>query len=124
MVSQQYADYAACVPMKLDAFVLNPAVASDEDSIVKIAPITQPNYTFLRLDNSVIQNDVLDPTDLHWATPASNNSRVSDLGKMPPDNLLAKRFGVYLSWTLPRVYRSGTAATQKASSEDKRVKQG
>ena len=96
-----------CVPVKVDAFILNPAVADDPDA--KIAPITQPNYTFLRLDHQVIQNDVLDHVDLHYTSPRQHNSRVTDLGTGKP---LSNRFGAYISWILPRAYRSGTAATQ------------
>jgi hypothetical protein len=107
----EFAQANPCIPIKLDAFVLNPAVADDPD--VKIAPITQPNYTFLRLSNSVIQNDILDPVDLHYASPHASNSRVTDLST---GAVLQKRMGVYLSWTLPRVYRSGIAGTPAAAT--------
>ena len=63
-----------CLPMKVDAFVLNQSVCNGKDS--KIAPITQPNYTFLRLDNATIQNDVLGHVDLHAASPANCNRRL------------------------------------------------
>lgn len=115
----QFAEDNPCIPIKLDAFVLNPSVADDPD--VKIAPITQPNYTFLRLSNSVIQNDILDPVDLHYARPSANNSRVTDLGS---GAVLQNRMGVYLSWTLPRVYRSGIAGTPAASTGAGRDAQG
>jgi len=100
-----------CLPMKVDAFILNPAVCNGSKS--KIAPITQPNYTFLRLDNNTIQNDVLDHVDLHAASPASCNRRLMDIGT---NTVRANRQGVYVSWTLPRVYRTGTAAAPKAAA--------
>ncbi|KAH6949752.1 hypothetical protein BKA56DRAFT_606799 [Ilyonectria sp. MPI-CAGE-AT-0026] len=115
----QFAQENPCVPIKVDAFVLNPAVADDPD--IRIAPITQPNYTFLRLSNSVIQNDILDPVDLHYATPSTNNSRVTDLGS---GNVLQNRMGVYVSWTLPRVYRMGIAGTQASNTEAGRDQRG
>jgi hypothetical protein len=108
--------------MKVDAFVLNelvvagpPSAAKGPKGKVHIAPITQPNYTFLRLDNGVIQNDVLDHVDLHYTSPLNRNSRLYDLGA---NQKRQNRQGVYISWTMPRVYRSGTAATESAGSQN------
>jgi len=42
-----------CVPVNLDAFVLNVPVC--DSGACRIAPITQPDYVSLRLENSVIQ---------------------------------------------------------------------
>lgn len=95
-----------CLPMQLHAFVLNPFVADDAEA--KIAPITQPNYTFLRLDHQVIQNDVTDHVDLHYTSPRQNNSRMSNI---ETGETITTRSGVYLSWTMPRMYRTGAAAT-------------
>ncbi|KAI5811787.1 hypothetical protein DFH27DRAFT_474694 [Peziza echinospora] len=109
------ADTTLAVPLKLDAFVLNPAVAAGGDTSEKlgskIAPITQPNYTFLRLSNYVVQNDILDHHDLHNAAPASRNPRLTNLAN---GKELRHRQGVYLHWSLPRVYRSGMAAADEA----------
>ncbi|MCJ1355361.1 MAG: hypothetical protein MMC33_005352 [Icmadophila ericetorum] len=111
---------SVCIPVVLDAFILNAAVADDSDA--KIAPITQPNYTFLRLDHQNIQNDILDHVDLHYTSPREHNSRVTDLGTGNP---LSKRFGAYISWTLPRAYRSGTAATTtNAANQTRKQQQG
>jgi len=105
------------VPMKLDAFVLNPSVCrggkTDDPNKTgsKIAPITQPNYTFLRLRDHAIQPDILDLHDLHNAAPASRNPRLTDLGTGKEKRY---RQGVYLHWSVPRVYRSGMAATEEA----------
>jgi hypothetical protein len=108
-----------CLPMQLHAFILNGAVADDPEA--KIAPIAQPNYTFLRLNEQVIQNDILDHADLHYTSPRGNNSRVTDLGSGQPLN---KRFGAYISWVIPRAYRSGTAASNPANAKQRKQQQG
>ncbi|KAK6524175.1 hypothetical protein TWF694_005835 [Orbilia ellipsospora] len=106
--------YNLSVPMKLDAFVLNPDVC-DQDA--RIAPITQPNYTFLRIENFVLQNDTLDHVDVHNAKPAKYNQRVTSvLGSEDPANLRSNRLGVYVHWILPRLYRIGASATPESSS--------
>ena len=105
--------------MKVDALVLNDSVAGNPN--VKVAPITQPNYTFLRLDNQTIQSDVLPHTDLHYTSPVTHNSRLTDLGTGLPRT---KRKGVYIAWTLPRAYRMGASGTTTASNSIQRAQQG
>lgn len=105
--------------MQVQAFILNEAVADDPNA--KIAPITQPNYTFLRLDQQTIQSDLLDHIDLHYTSPRENNSRVRNLGTDAP---LSQRFGAYISWVIPRAYRSGMAATKADGAKDRKQKQG
>ncbi|KAG7126732.1 Inositol-1 like protein [Verticillium longisporum] len=115
------------IPVKVDAFVFNSKVCDGippesagtrEDSeqtetrlptpiAAKIAPITQPNYTFLRLDRDYIQPDIQNPVDLNNSWPSGFNSRFTDLGS---DTTRKRRVGVYLHWTMPRLYRSGIAA--------------
>ncbi|KAK6860468.1 hypothetical protein PG995_004104 [Apiospora arundinis] len=102
---------AALVPMQLDAFRLNPAVCGtgkDGDTTARISPITQPNYTFLRLENFLLQSDVQNHADLHNTAPASVNPRMSDIGARPNPQPLRHRHGIYIHWTLPRFYRSGS----------------
>ncbi|KAI0536512.1 hypothetical protein GGR58DRAFT_528188 [Xylaria digitata] len=102
------------VPMQLDAFVLNTAVCGtgeEGDTTARICPITQPNYTFLRLQNFLIQSDVQNHADLHNTAPAEVNSRLMDLGARPTPAPLRHRYGVYIHWTLPRFYRSGVSST-------------
>ncbi|KAG5659120.1 hypothetical protein KAF25_000322 [Fusarium avenaceum] len=104
----------ALVPMQLDAFVLNPAVCGtgrDDDTTARICPITQPNYTFLRLDSFLLQSDVQNHVPLHNTAPASINSRLTDLGGRPEPKPLRHRHGVYVHWTLPRFYRSGVSSS-------------
>ncbi|KAI1457412.1 hypothetical protein F4805DRAFT_177981 [Annulohypoxylon moriforme] len=115
----------ALVPMQLDAFRLNPAVCGtgeENDTTARISPITQPNYTFLRLDNFLLQSDVQNHTDLHNTAPATVNPRLYDIGARPKPTPLRHRHGIYLHWTLPRFYRSGVS-TGKAVSSDRRRKE-
>ncbi|KAF3157407.1 hypothetical protein TWF751_002232 [Orbilia oligospora] len=106
-------DDVLLLPMKVDAFVLNEAVCSGDETLgAKIAPITQPNYTFLRLTDSYIQSDILNQTDLYYVTPADCNSRFTDLGTGAKH---ANREGVYVHWTVPRPYRTGTRVTQASN---------
>jgi hypothetical protein len=128
-----------CLPIGLDAFVLNPAVCEGGPSYV--TPIVQPNYASLRLDNSQIQHDILPHIDLLNAKPASANPRIAKTWSAtlkplnPADPTPApgtlteidrSRLGVYLHWTIPRGYRSGatTAANpfESATSKDKTSK--
>lgn len=116
------------VPVKLNAFIFNrpvfnasddktkppeppndPNDPNDKPTFAKISPIVQPNYTFLRLDTDYIQSDILNPIDLHNAWPAEFNSRFTDLGT---DQARQRRQGVYVHWAIPRMYRSGIAATK------------
>ncbi|KAI9692831.1 MAG: hypothetical protein M1822_004825 [Bathelium mastoideum] len=99
------------IPMKLDAFVFNSKVCEGGDGKAKIAPITQPNYTFLRVTQHLAQNDILDPIDLHNAWPAKRNSRLTDIAR---GTTRQNRLGVYLHWIAPRPFRSGASATQTA----------
>ncbi|MCJ1434525.1 hypothetical protein MMC27_003894 [Xylographa pallens] len=106
--------YNVSVPMKLDAFVLNPDVCNQD---ARIAPITQPNYTFLRIDDFVLQNDTLNHVDVHNAKPAKLNPRVTSvLGSDDLADLRRNRLGVYLHWILPQMYRLGATATPDPSS--------
>ena len=97
------------LPMKVDAFIFNEAVCSGAAEDAKIAPITQPNYTFLRLKSDLIQDDVLDHIYLGHTSPATANSRYTNLATGKP---WPRRQGVYLHWTLPRAYRSGSQSGQ------------
>ena len=108
------------IPLKLDAFVFNSSVcdgklstgksisserSNTRDTAAKIAPIEQPNYTFLRLNSTLVQPDILNPVDLHNSWPGVSNSRLTDLGA-EPSKPFPHRVGVYLHWTLPRFFRS------------------
>lgn len=92
---------------------MNPAVCGTgdvNDKDARIIPVTQPNYTFLRLDNFLLQSDVQNHADLHNTAPASLNMRMSDLSQSPPKPL-RRRYGVYLHWILPRYYRVGASSS-------------
>lgn len=98
--------------MGLDAFTLSPKSCSPDANIL-IAPLTQPSYVGLRLDGSIIQHDVLNHVDLHNTTNPASNPRITDIGS-PDAALKQKRLGVYLHWSLPRMYRTATAAADTA----------
>ncbi|KAL1592605.1 hypothetical protein SLS60_011021 [Paraconiothyrium brasiliense] len=109
------------LPMKLDAFVFNEHVCNGGKLEAKIAPITQPNYTFLRLENFYLQNDIVNPLDLHAVSPASKNSRFTDLRTAQPRT---NRQGVYLHWMVPRMYRlAGVQKKESDISNDSKVLQ-
>jgi len=112
-------DDIVLVPIQLQAFVLNEKVCNtgeDNDNGARIIPITQPNYTFLRLDNFLIQSDVLNHADLHNAAPAQTNPRTYDLGAKTPGPRTS-RFGVYLHWILPQAYRSGVVVADSVPED-------
>ncbi|KAI1359327.1 hypothetical protein F5Y08DRAFT_84315 [Xylaria arbuscula] len=108
-----------CLPMKLDAFVFNGPVCSGgeqgDEARAKIAPITQPNYTMLRVNDALIQSDILPHVDIHNTYKNEYNSRLTDLDTGTP---YRHRQGVYLHWMLPRVYRSGVAATGESNVDN------
>lgn len=122
-------DSVLLVPVQLQAFSLNPAACGtgdDDDKGARIIPITQPNYTFLRLDNFIVQSDVLEHADLHNAAPAKTNSRMTDLGSRTYA-ARRNRHGIYLHWILPQLYRSGVAAADSVSPRrdgDERLRRG
>ncbi|CVL11707.1 hypothetical protein FPRO06_13014 [Fusarium proliferatum] len=107
-------DQNVLIPIKLDAFILNNTVCDGGHGKAKIAPITQPNYTFLRLDKSWLQPDISYNVDLHSVSGAKVNSRITDLGTGNPRE---NRRGVYLHWTIPRIYRSGVTDAEKKNAE-------
>ncbi|KAF2273526.1 uncharacterized protein EI97DRAFT_404009 [Westerdykella ornata] len=99
------------VPLRLQAFVLNQSIIDEGD--VRLAPITQPNFTGLRIDPAVIQNDVQEHVDPTSAKPSTTNSRITHLDT---GELRRSRCGVYLHWEIPRMYRGGAAATESGDS--------
>ncbi|KAF5705177.1 hypothetical protein FMUND_12200 [Fusarium mundagurra] len=120
-------DDSILIPLKLDAFVFNRGVCDGKPppkdptkphlhpTAAKIAPISQPNYTFLRLDHDYIQPDILNPVELRNTWPAEFNSRFTDLGD-DENRPYEARQGVYLHWTLPRLYRSSIVAADKKTA--------
>jgi hypothetical protein len=98
---------AICIPLKVDAFVLNDAVCNSGKAFV--APFSLPDYSSLE-PGTRLQHDAIPHLDLRAAFPASINSRLTDIdsGKARID-----RLGVYLHWTVPRTFRTGMTATSK-----------
>ncbi|MCJ1395663.1 hypothetical protein MMC18_008549 [Xylographa bjoerkii] len=109
-------DPTVCVPLVLDAFILNEKLCGLNRS-TKVPPLNRPDYSGLG-HGSFLRPDILPAVDLHTASPASINSRISNIstGKVRQD-----RLGVYIHWILPKAFRSGIAATESAKAEhDKR----
>lgn len=107
------------LPVKLDAFILNKEVCNGKAKESKIAPITQPNYTYLRIDQNAARTDVLPHVDLHLSSPATTNPRITNLSTR---ETRPERQGVYLHWTIPKLYRSGASIADdknKTSAKDK-----
>jgi hypothetical protein len=104
----------ATIAIQVDAFIFNEAVCSGPT--YRIAPLTQPNYSFLSLDEGKTQSDVLQPVDLQYALPSKTNSRLTDLGTGKTQE---HRLGVYVHWVLPTVYRTGE--TSDAASKRRRA---
>src|SRR5689334_6961700 len=102
-----------CIPINLDAFVLCEDSCNGES---KIAPITQPNYVALRLDDSLIQHDLLDPIDLHNLGNAQQNPRLTDIGSNPPV-FRNNRLGVHVHWSLPRCYRTASSDADSRTAQ-------
>ncbi|KAM3513555.1 hypothetical protein MY11210_002842 [Beauveria gryllotalpidicola] len=100
------------IPMKIDAFVLNPSVCNGGANDAKIASLSLPDYTGLRVDSKTIKSDVFPSVDLAFSSPASRNRRITDVGN---GELRQNRCGVYLTWLLPKVYRMGSVASESAT---------
>ncbi|KAI9648824.1 hypothetical protein NHQ30_003465 [Ciborinia camelliae] len=108
------------IPLQLNAFALNPPVCGElDDHGARIIPVTQPNYTFLRLDNFLIQSDVQSHADMHNTAPADFNSRMTDLGPNP-SKPRRNRHGIYVHWMLPRAYRDGSTSTDTVPEKRRR----
>lgn len=123
-MGEQIDETVSCVPMNVDAFILNERVC--DSKLVRIAPITQPDYVGLRPTSTEIARDVLQQVDISHSQPAAINPRISAVETPNPAHLDAAlpeseqalrpplrngRIGVCISWSLPRLYRSATSAT-------------
>ncbi|KAK2465641.1 hypothetical protein APHAL10511_002185 [Amanita phalloides] len=109
-----------CVPMKVEAYRLNAASANGPS---RLAPLSQPDYTRLRIDKR-LSHDILGDVDLQdTARGPEISNRVTNLAT---GELRRERFGMYIHWVLPRFYRTGIAATESAASKlaDLRSKHG
>ncbi|UKZ52620.1 hypothetical protein TrVGV298_006401 [Trichoderma virens] len=127
------ANATVVVPMAVQAFL----VADDfGDTLYQIAPITQPDLFKLQQlqqpDRYTSQiggegggewdhHDLLGKVDTSWwRLQAEYNPRFRDLTTGGPRE---NRSGVYLSWCLPKLYRSAITATESAVStpEDRKA---
>ncbi|OBR01953.1 hypothetical protein CH63R_14525 [Colletotrichum higginsianum IMI 349063] len=71
-----------------------------------------PDYSSLRA-SGLLNRDVIEQLQLsHHRLMAKHNTRFVDVTN---GLVRGERVGVYLSWTIPRAYRQGITATEKAS---------
>ncbi|RDB23649.1 hypothetical protein Hypma_009192 [Hypsizygus marmoreus] len=109
-----------CVPMKLEAFRLNTAASHGPS---RLAPISQPDYAHLRLDE-LLTHDVQKDVDLHnTARGPAFSDRITDL---MTGEVKRNRLGIYIRWLIPRFYRTGLSVTQSSEqgAPDLRNKRG
>jgi hypothetical protein len=108
--------------MALQAFSVGEDFA---DTNYRVAPLIQPDYAALRhTENGRVKHDLLEQINIsETRLQAKHNSRFVDLATGQP---LKERVGIYLSWTLPRMYRSGIVATESAAADhrDEKVRAG
>ncbi|KAF2257917.1 hypothetical protein CC78DRAFT_527127 [Lojkania enalia] len=111
------------IPVNLSAFVLTPECANDLGPS-RIGIIAQPNYMGLRLDEALMQHDLVDHVDFHNTAPAKLNPRITDIGAdvwdANPPKYRRNRLGIYLHWTLPRMYRAAQAQENQGKSHGER----
>lgn len=111
---------AVCIPLQVDAFQLNESLINTGRAF--IAPFSLPDYSSLE-PGARLQHDAIPHLDLRAAFPSSINARLSDLdtGTARQD-----RLGVYLHWTIPKLFRVGVMATESAevALNERRKKRG
>ncbi|KAK0108295.1 hypothetical protein ONS95_003111 [Cadophora gregata] len=114
------------IPIHVSAFVLTPECA-ESDGPDRIGLLTQPNYMGLRLDEALMQHDLVDHVDFHLTSPAKTNARLTDIGAAlhdaDPPPYRRNRMGVYLHWSLPRCYRAARKTTESRNSPGARPDQ-
>jgi hypothetical protein len=72
MSQEQIRENVVCIPMEADSFILNERVC--DSGLVRVAPITQPDYLGLRPNPAEIQHDILPSVDVHNTQPSGINS--------------------------------------------------
>ncbi|KAL1878934.1 hypothetical protein Plec18167_004229 [Paecilomyces lecythidis] len=133
-------DKFVLVPVQVDAFcftdatylklfnILHPPDPNDQAQLTIPAPITPPNYRGLRLDSGLIKHDIFEEinprvVDLNWLYGAP---RYTSCYSLANDLFKSDREGIYLHWSLPKVYRAGIAATSSAQDDhqNQKLRQG
>ncbi|OJJ42376.1 hypothetical protein ASPZODRAFT_20494 [Penicilliopsis zonata CBS 506.65] len=101
-------DASLLVPIKLDIFAIgDPAAYASHCPSVTLLPTNPFDYSRLRLEPKTLHADLQEHADFASARPAAANPRLVDVATgRPRDNVS----GVYLSWTLPQIYRRETIA--------------
>ncbi|CAM1505214.1 Fc.00g108510.m01.CDS01 [Cosmosporella sp. VM-42] len=107
--------FTVVAPMAVHAIVIS---ADFGQSIHQIAPAIQPDYSSLLQGPRAGEptHDLMDQLDIsYWGVQAQYNPRFVNLASDAPR---LGRQGVYLSWCLPRMYRTGIAATESALARE------
>ena len=104
---------AVRLPVQLHAFVLNAAAC--DAGLSYIASIVQPDYGALRPGKS-LKHDILPHVHLQGCEISKTNPRIKYLSSTPPPGV--SREGIYLHWTLPPLFRTGTAKTKATEQSD------
>ncbi|KAJ6032603.1 hypothetical protein N7540_003335 [Penicillium herquei] len=119
-MAQQQPPLAVCIPLNVDAFILNKDVVESGKAL--IAPFSLPDYGGLEPGDR-LQHDVIPHLDLRSAAISATNDRLSDLDSGKPRR---DRLGVYLHWTIPKPFRAGVSATHSAKEldQEQRKKKG
>lgn len=107
------------VPVQLNAFINHARPKSDpgygdaSSPRAYLSPVPRPNYNALKLESQLVGHDIFDHTR---PRPSYSNG--------DPNRQVPQRSGIYLHWTLPRLYRTGLAASDNVDDFDKKRTMG
>ena len=102
-------DRTILIPMSIDAYVnYSPSqkVATDPRLRAYLAPVTAPNFDALKLDGDLVQHDIFEQLRDTPYMAAADRTRT-----------LPSRQGVYIHWSLPKLYRNGIIASSTAQAD-------
>ncbi|KAK6505089.1 hypothetical protein TWF481_007011 [Arthrobotrys musiformis] len=104
-------DASLLIPIKLDVFAIgDPKAYASQCPNVTLLPTNLFDYSKLRLQKRSVQADLQDHADFESAKATNANPRLFDVTtSQPRDNVS----GVYISWTLPQIYRWQVTSTKQ-----------
>ncbi|KAL8707281.1 MAG: hypothetical protein Q9220_007665 [cf. Caloplaca sp. 1 TL-2023] len=105
------------VPIKVDAFVIYPQPkvphTTPDNPGAYLAPNPAPNFEALKLDSTLVQHDIFEQI-----------REAPYLSAGDPERQRFDRSGIYVHWSLPRLYRTGIAASDSTADFDQTKKMG
>ncbi|MCJ1256561.1 hypothetical protein MMC24_004383 [Lignoscripta atroalba] len=109
---------AVLTPMLVDAY-LNFTFPSGWSPPVRqnpayLAPVSKPDFSCLNFAGQNPKHDIFDHIKLPPYPRANNPDAPWPLNAADPDRTTYPRTGIYLHWSLPRLYRSGIVASDSA----------